>query len=82
MISVTVKLFAAVRDIVGREETVVLLPNNSRPSTLLDVLAVEHPAMKEWKPHLRVAVNWEYVRPDYVLHDRDEVALLPPVSGG
>lgn len=82
MISVTVKLFAGVRDIVGREETVVLLPNNSRPGTLLDVLAVEHPGMKEWKPHLRVAVNWEYVPADYVLHDRDEVALIPPVSGG
>lgn len=82
MISVKVKLFAALRDLVGNDEKVMLLPNESQPATVIEVLLVEYPGMKEWKPHLRIAVNWEYVPLDHVLRDQDEVALIPPVSGG
>ena len=82
MISVRVKLFAALHDLVGKNETIMLLPNECQSSTVIDVLTVEYPQMKEWRSHLRVAVNWEYVSYDHILKDQDEVALIPPVSGG
>lgn len=83
MISVRIKLFAGLRDLMGNsDERMLMLPNDSRSSTVLDVLTVEYPKMKEWRSHLRIAVNWEYVSPNHILHDKDEVALIPPVSGG
>ena len=71
-----------IADLIGKDEEMLLLPNESQTSTVIDVLSVEYPQMKEWRPHLRVAVNWEYVPPDHMLHDQDELALIPPVSGG
>ena len=82
MISVKIKLFAALRDLIGNDEKLLLLPKESRSSAALDMLAVEFPQLNEWRPHLRVAVNWEYVSLDHILRDNDEVALIPPVSGG
>ncbi|HEV8539004.1 MAG TPA: molybdopterin converting factor subunit 1 [Bacteroidota bacterium] len=82
MMKVRVKFFANVRDIVGSDEKVVTLPVDARASALLDELVAEFPAIGEWKPHLRIAVNWEYVPPDHSLQDNDEVAIIPPVSGG
>ena len=82
MISVNVKFFAITRDIVGKDEEVRSLPTQSSASSLIDALITEYPKMKEWKDHLRLAVNREYVPPNYPLHDNDEVAVIPPVSGG
>ncbi|MBI4498216.1 MAG: MoaD/ThiS family protein [Chloroflexi bacterium] len=45
-------------------------------------LTAEYPSLARYGPHLMLAVNAEYVRPDHPLHDGDEVALIPPVSGG
>ncbi len=41
-----------------------------------------HPAIIRDASRLMVAVNDEYQDHDYVLHDNDEIALIPPVSGG
>ena len=82
MINVNVKFFALVRDITGREDKVLSLPTNAQVAAVIDALIHEYPAMKEWKNHVRVAVNWEYVPLEHQLHDEDEVAIIPPVSGG
>lgn len=80
--NVKVKLFAAARDIVGADETVLSLPPNATASTALQSLLQQHPKLEQWRNYLRLAVNWEYASTDQVLHDNDEVAVLPPVSGG
>ena len=41
-----------------------------------------HPAIIQEASRLMVAVNDEYQDHGYVLHDNDEIALIPPVSGG
>jgi molybdopterin converting factor subunit 1 len=41
-----------------------------------------HPAIIQDASRLMVAVNDEYQNHDYVLNDNDEIALIPPVSGG
>ena len=82
MITLDVKLFAIVRDIVGKDEVKISVEEQSAATAVLDQLSREFPRLVEWKSHLRIAVNSEYVSPEYVLKNNDEVAIIPPVSGG
>ena len=82
MIRVNVRLFAAAREIVGRGETVMFLPAGSTPLTVLQSLFEEYPLLREWNRHLRVAVNCDYVALSSILNENDELAIIPPVSGG
>jgi molybdopterin converting factor subunit 1 len=82
VISVRVKLFAVAKDLVGTGETELSLQDGSRSSDVLDHLLKANPGFSSWKNHLRVAVNAEYVELDHRLHNGDEVAIIPPVSGG
>lgn len=78
---VTVRLFAAAAQAAGARK---LEGNWSGRSVaaLLEELSKAHPALAALVPSLAVAVNRDYVDSDYILSDGDEVALIPPVSGG
>ncbi len=82
MMQVRVKLFALARDLAGVEELALPLPSQATAITALQVLIEQYPALRQWKDHLRLAVNNEYVSNDTLLHENDEVAVIPPVSGG
>jgi molybdopterin converting factor subunit 1 len=82
MMKVTVKFFAIARDLTGTEKTILTFPTSLPAFSVLEQLLVKYPQLKEWENHLRVAVNCEYVSLEHVLHDGDEVAVIPPVSGG
>jgi molybdopterin converting factor subunit 1 len=82
VITVTVKLFALSRDLAGTNETILSLPQGATTATLLEYLIGNFPGLLQWKDHLRIAVNSSYAANDEVLHDKDEVAVIPPVSGG
>jgi len=82
MIEVTVKFFAIARDIVGKDEHKYSLPEETIASDILSKLSLEYPQFQDWKNHLRVAVGCEYVPSTHVLKNHDEVAIIPPVSGG
>lgn len=78
---VTVKLFAAAADAAGRR----LIEGDwagLTPPQLLQALQEQYPGLAKLAPVLAIAVNREYATPDQVLLDGDEVALIPPVSGG
>ena len=80
-IRVRVRLFAAYREAAGGmtrlEET---LERGARVSDLVAQLADRVPNLATTNG--LVAVNQEYVGPDFTLHEGDEVAFIPPVSGG
>ena len=81
--SVTVLLFAAFRDAVGRSEVTMALVPEDGPTSVGDLwraLVVAHPGLAKLPP--AAAVNARLVRFDDVLAPGDEVAFLPPVSGG
>ena len=80
--NVRVKFFAMTRDVVGKDETVASLPADSAASELLQSLFLQYPGLKAWQHYFRVAVNYEYVDVHQQLHEGDEVAIIPPVSGG
>lgn len=79
---VTVRLFGSIREATGAKETVVTLPEGARLADLQALLARDHPAFGEMGERLRAAVNLEIASPEAPLADGDEVAFLPPVSGG
>jgi molybdopterin converting factor subunit 1 len=79
-ICVQVRLFASYREAAGTNRLEAPLPTGARVRDLIDLLAERLPALRT-APGL-VAVNHAYVQPDFELHDGDEVALIPPVSGG
>jgi molybdopterin converting factor subunit 1 len=79
-INVHVRLFASYREAAGTNRLETSLSAAATVADLLDVLASRIPALTRAKG--MVAVNQEYVTASAPLHDGDEVALIPPVSGG
>ena len=79
-ICVRVRLFAAYREAAGTGRLEMPLASGARVRDLVEALAGRIPALVA-APGL-VAVNQTYVGPDVILHDGDEVALIPSVCGG
>jgi molybdopterin converting factor subunit 1 len=77
-----VKLFAILRDAAGTSELTLDLPDGSTVHAASVALGARVPALKEHLPHSGFAVNRTYAGPAQVLADGDELAAIPPVSGG
>jgi len=80
--TVTVRLYAGLRDLVGAREITMDLPAPATVATLRDRLGAEHPRVLPMLPVLVCAVDEEYVPVEHPLRDGDRVTLIPPVSGG
>ena len=79
---ITVRLFGSIREATGAKELGVTLDEGATVLDLHALLAADHPPFEAMGDRLRISVNMEIVRGEPVLHDGDEVAFLPPVSGG
>ena len=79
---VTVRLFARLRELAGTSELTRELPDDATALSAWQSIAREFPAMSPYERTVSCAVNEEYARMSTALHDGDEVAFLPPVSGG
>jgi molybdopterin synthase sulfur carrier subunit len=81
-VRVTVKLFARLRDIAGTPELTREVASGATVGSLWQQLATEFPEIASYERSISTAVNADYARRNQVLADGDEVAFLPPVSGG
>jgi molybdopterin converting factor subunit 1 len=79
---VRVLFFGMLKDIVGKPSDVIELADGASVRDMLARYESQIPRLKESLPSLAVAVNQQYAGPDTQLKPEDEVALLPPVSGG
>jgi molybdopterin synthase catalytic subunit len=79
-ICVRVRLFAAYREAARTNRLERVVPSGVSVADLRQLLAAEIPALGA-TPGL-IAVNQEYVAGEHVLQEGDEVAFIPPVSGG
>ncbi len=79
---VTIRLFARLRDLGGAGELACELPDGARASDAWRWLLDRHPDMQPYSSSVSVAVNADFARMTSPLRDGDEVAFLPPVSGG
>jgi molybdopterin converting factor subunit 1 len=79
---VHVRCFASVREIVGGADLHVELPDGGTLAELFDQIRRQFPRLDGLAGALLFSVNHEYAPPDRRLSPGDEVALIPPVSGG
>jgi len=79
---VRVLFFGMLRDITGGSAEMIELPDESSVADLLARCGSKNARLKECLGSLAVAVNQRYADPSTKLQSGDEVALLPPVSGG
>ncbi|MEA5485525.1 MULTISPECIES: MoaD/ThiS family protein [Pseudanabaena] len=81
-ILVTVKLFAIFQEVLATDELQIKLESGTSVSAIFDRLVSNHPHLEKWRSLTRYAVNLNFVDPQTILKNGDEVALIPPVSGG
>ncbi len=79
---VTVRLFARLRELAGHDTLTV---DVTSPATVADVwtsVTETHPALAPFGRAVSVAVNADFARMTSPVRDADDIAFLPPVSGG
>jgi molybdopterin converting factor subunit 1 len=79
---VTVRLFARLRDITGASELSREAPSGATIGSVWHQLAAEFPELAPYERSISSAVNADYARMNHPVRDGDEIAFLPPVSGG
>ncbi|MBI4523448.1 MAG: molybdopterin converting factor subunit 1 [Deltaproteobacteria bacterium] len=79
---VKVRFFAILRERAGTAEVTEEIGEGSTVGDLWEKLRRDYPKLAPVTTRLLYAVNRDYVRPDHVLKEQDEVVFVPPVSGG
>ena len=82
MITVRMLFFAHLSDVAGQREMPLLLPDGATVRTAADALQLRLPGFGDLLAHNRVAVNAEFADAETRLTDGDELAWMPPMSGG
>ena len=80
-IAVKIIAFGIAKDILQTKEHFLAVEKSSTIADLRKCLINEFPAFKGLSS-LQFAVNEDYVQEDYIINEKDEVVLIPPVSGG
>lgn len=79
---VRVKLFAQLRDLAGAGDIACDVADTATVFAVWDALVAGHPALAPFGSSVSCAVNAEYAKRHTIVRAGDEVAFLPPVSGG
>ena len=74
--------FAVLRDITGKAEEVIELPDGTRAQEIWNRLRNRHDQLAGYERPPMTAINESYVSADELVRDGDEVAFIPPVAGG
>jgi len=79
---IKVLFFGLLKDVCGRAEETLTVPEGSTTGSVFDHYSEAFPKLRELASSIVLARNYEFASTAEVLSDGDEVALLPPVSGG
>ncbi|MFQ5970426.1 MAG: molybdopterin converting factor subunit 1 [Nitrososphaerales archaeon] len=82
LLSVRVKFFASSREIIGKNEIILRLKNRTTVGDLRRMIFEMYPELSSKKIPFVIAVNHKVADDSTIIGHLDEVALLPPVSGG
>ena len=74
--------FAHVAKTLGRREVELSFPAPVSADALWEKLLALRPSLAQYRATIHLARNSEYAGPQELFADADEVALIPPVSGG
>ncbi|GAA4314878.1 hypothetical protein GCM10023149_11230 [Mucilaginibacter gynuensis] len=78
---VDILAFGVAKDIFGQPSISMEITNDATVYNLKYLLENQYPRLKQLSSYM-IAVNNEYVLPGDTIHERDEIAIIPPVSGG
>ncbi len=81
-IQITVKLFAIFQEVFATDEMQMKIDSGTSVSEIFDRLVSQRPNLEQWRSLTRYAINLSFAEPNTILKNGDEVALIPPVSGG
>ena len=79
---IKVKLFAILRERVGESEITITVPTGITLNYLNSEILKKYPQLKSFNNKFVTSVNWKVTTGDTIISAKDEIALLPPVSGG
>ena len=79
---IKLRLFASFRQLFNSGEIEYTLPDGATAQDLLDDIFTKHPDLQRFKGHVVITINREASPLTAVIKEGDEVAILPPVSGG
>jgi molybdopterin synthase sulfur carrier subunit len=79
--NIKILVFGVAKDIVGGTDTEASIRADMTVAALRIQLEGRHPRLKQLSTYM-VAVNNEYATNDTIIHEGDEIAIIPPVSGG
>jgi molybdopterin converting factor subunit 1 len=77
-----VLFFAQLKDATGCDSIEIAPSSSMSAEQLWAELLAKFTKLAAHRAHVRLARNWEYAAPDAQFGNADEVALIPPVSGG
>ncbi|WP_026210625.1 molybdopterin converting factor subunit 1 [Flexithrix dorotheae] len=78
---VNILAFGIAREIMGKQNLVLEIPNQSTVKELLEIIEMQFPKLKDLAS-MTIAINEEYVKEEREIKAMDEIAIIPPVSGG
>ena len=79
---IKVKLFAILRELVGESEITIIVPTGITVNHLNNEILKKYPQLKSFSNKFVTSVNCKVTNGDTIISSKDEIALLPPVSGG
>jgi molybdopterin converting factor subunit 1 len=79
---IKVRLFANLRELVGEREITIIVPSGVTVSYLNNEILKKYPQLKSFSNKFVTSVNCKVTTGDTVINSSNEIALLPPVSGG
>jgi len=82
LVAMRILFFAQLKDAAGCDGVEMAAASPLDTQTLWAELLKKFPALAAHRANVRLARNWEYAGPDARFSDADEVAVIPPVSGG